>query len=146
MAQKPEGGEVRLRSVERAAASAIEGHSRTLPEASGAQLTGQGFHQERRGGLGVGGPQPDRGELPCSACLSGYGGFPYALVRYDARDRGFPRIETGDSRGSRRRRCRPRRDDDRGRRRDDRRDRRGDESVDWDRDRRRDDRRRSERA
>ena len=34
MSKKPEGGEVRLRSVERAAASPIEGHVRTLPEAS----------------------------------------------------------------------------------------------------------------
>ena len=34
MAKKPEGGEVRLRLVERAAASPIEGRFRTLPEAS----------------------------------------------------------------------------------------------------------------
>ena len=44
-----------------------------------------------------------------------------------------------------RRRCRPRRDEDRDRRRDDRRDHRGDESLDRDRDRRRDDRKVRER-
>ena len=34
MAKKPEGGEVRLHSAERAAASPVEGHFQTLPEAS----------------------------------------------------------------------------------------------------------------
>ena len=54
-------------------------------------------------------------------------------------------LDTRDSRESRRRRYRPRRDEDRDRRRDDVRDRRGNDLLDLERDRRRDDRRRSER-
>ena len=136
MAKKPEGGEIRLQSAERAAASPVvdaflsistnrvlnkqvRDFIRNGEDASALEALNQIVTNSRSGRR--------RRELDVSRTPS------------------WRSVRTVDSRESRRRRYRPRREDDRDRRRDDARDRRDDESLDRERDRRRDDRRRSER-
>ena len=145
------GGEVRLHSAERVAASPVEGHFRTLPDASTVDaflamssnrvLTKQVREFIRHG--------EDGSALEVLNQLVANSHAEQArrgtdVSRTPSR-RSVRTQDTRDSRESRRRRYRPRRDEDRDRRRDDRRNPRGDESLDRDRDRRRDDRRRSER-
>ena len=92
MAKKPEGSEVRLHSAERVAASPVEGHFRTLPDASTVDaflamssdrvLTKQvREYQARRGWLSVGSSQPACGKLPCRASASGYGCLSHTLPK-----------------------------------------------------------------
>ena len=122
MARKPEGSEVRLHSAERV----TEGHFRALPDASTVDaslamssnrvLTKQVREFIRNGEDGSALEALNQlGKLPYRASTSGY------VSRTPSR-RSVRTQDTRHSRESRRRRCRPRRDEDRDRRRDDRRD------------------------
>ena len=88
MARKPKGSEVRLRSAERVAASPVEGHFRTPPDASTvdaflAMSSNMVLARQVRGFIrngeegGVGSSQPACGKLPCS----GHVGVRMSLVR-----------------------------------------------------------------
>ena len=151
MAKKPEGGEVRLQSAERTAASPVEGHFLVLPESSVVDAflsisTNRVLNKQVRDFIRNG---EDASALEAlnqivTNSRSGRRRRESDVSRTPSR-RSVRTVDTRDSRESRRRRYRPRHEDDRDRRRDDARDRRDDESLDRERDRRRDDRRRSER-
>ena len=151
MAKKPEGGEIRLQSAERAAASPVEGHFLVLPESSVVDAflsisTNRVLNKQVRDFIRNG---EDASALEAfnqivTNSRSGRRHRESDVSRTPSR-RSVRTVDTRDSRESRRRRYRPRREDDRDRRRDDARDRRDDDSLDRERDRRRDDRRRSER-
>ena len=151
MAKKPEGGEIRLQSAERAAASSVEGHFLVLPESSvvNAFLTmspDRVLNKQVRDFIRNGEDASALEALNQIVTNSrlGRGRRDSDVSRTPSR-RSVRTVDTRNSQKSRRRRYRPRRDEDRDRRRDDARDRRGDDSLDRERDRRRDDRRRSER-
>ena len=151
MAKKPEGGEIRLQSAERAAASPVEGHFLALPESSVVDAflsisTNKVPNRQVRDFIRNGEDASALEALNQIVTNSRFGRRRREsdVSRTPSR-RSVRTVDTRDSRESRRRRYRPRREDDRDRRRDDARDRRDDESLDRERDRRRDDRRRSER-
>ena len=147
MAKKPGGGEIRLQSAERTAASPVEGHFLVLPgDALLAVSTNTVLNKQVRDFIRNG---EDASALEAlnqivTNSRSGRRRRESDVSRTPSR-RSVRTVDTRDSRESRRRRYRPRREDDRDRRRDDARDRRDDDSLDRERDRRRDDRRRSER-
>ena len=151
MAKRPEGGEIRLQSAERAAASPVEGHFLVLPESSVVDAflsisTNRVLNKQVRDFIRNGENasalealnQIVTNSRPGRRCRDS------DVSRTPSR-RSVRTVDARDSRESRRRRYRPRRDEDRDRRRDDARDRRDDDSLDRERDRRRDDRRRSKR-
>ena len=151
MAKKPEGGEIRLQSAERAAASPVEGHFLVLPESSVVDAflsisTNRVLNKQVRDFIRNGEDVSALEALNQIVTNSrpGRRRRDSDVSRTPSR-RSVRTVDTRDSRESRRRRYRPRREDDRDRRRDDARDRRDDDSLDRERDRRRDDRRRSER-
>ena len=151
MAKKPEGGEIRLQSAERAAASPVEGHFLVLPESSVVDAllsvsTNRVLNKQVREFIRNG---EDTSALEAlnqivTNSRSGRRRRESDVSRTPSR-RSVRTVDTRDSRESRRRRYRLRREDDCDRRRDDARDRRDDDSLDRERERRRDDRRRSER-
>ena len=151
MARKPEVGEIRLQSAERAAVSLLEGHFLVLPESSvvdaflsvsSNRVLNKQVRDFIRNGEDVSALEALNQIVTNSR--SGRRRRDSDVSRTPSR-RSVRTVDSRDSRESRRRRYRPRRDEDRDRRRDDARDRRGDDSLDRERDRRRDDRRRSER-
>ena len=151
MAERPEGGEIRLQSAERAAASPVEGHFLVLPESSVVDAllsisTNRVLNRQVRDFIRNGedaSALESLNQIVTNSC-PGRRRRDSDVSRTPSR-RSVRTVDTRDSRESRRRRYRPRRDEDRDRRRDDARDRRDDDSLDRERDRRRDDRRRSER-
>ena len=151
MAKKPEGSEVRLHSAGRAAASPVEGHFKTLPDASMVDAflgmsSDRALNRQVRDFIRNGETSSALEALNQIVANSHAGRIRRGTDVSRTPSRRSDRTQdTRDSRESRRRRYRPRRDEDRDRRRDDRRDHRDDDSLERDRDRRRDDRRRSER-
>ena len=138
MAKKPEGGEVRLQSAERAAASPAEGHFLVLPESSvvDAFLTmspdrvlNRQVRDFIRNGENASALEVLNQIVANSRLGQGRRDSDLDVSRTPSR-RSVRTLDTRDSRESRRRSYRPRRDEDRDRRRDDVRDRRGDDSLD----------------
>ena len=125
MAKKPEGGEIRLQSAERAAASPVEGHFLVLPESSVVDAflsisTNRVLNKQVRDFIRNGENASALEALNQIVTNSrpGRRRRESDVSRTPSR-RSVRTVDTRDSRESRRRRYRPRREDDRDRRRDD---------------------------